>query len=89
VGDFNTKKLINAESAAWVIGNKPGVMTKRAKWAYEKKEDAESFVKENGGAVSTFDQAMKASYEDMYSDTRMIREKRKMKRMQSMENKPQ
>ncbi len=89
VGDFNTKKLINAESATWVIGNKPGVMTKRAKWAYEKKEDAESFVKENGGAVSTFEQAMKASYEDMYSDTQMIREKRKMKRMQSMENKPQ
>ena len=36
VGDYNTKKLINAETATWVIGgNKPGVMTKRAKWAFE------------------------------------------------------
>jgi copper chaperone NosL len=90
VGDFNTKKLIDAESATWIIGgNKPGVMSKRAKWAFEKKEDAETFVKEHGGTIATFDEAMKASYEDMYSDTKMIRERRKMKRTQSMEQKPQ
>lgn len=90
VGDFNTKKLIDAESATWVIGgNKPGVMSKKAKWAFERKEGAENFVKENGGTLATFDEAMKASYEDMYSDTKMIRERRKMKRMQSMEQKPQ
>lgn len=90
VGDFNTKKLIEAESAVWVIGgNKPGVMSKRAKWAFEKKEDAESYVKDNGGALTTLDEAMKASYEDMYSDTQMIREKRKMMKMkmQSSEHK--
>jgi len=87
VGDFNTKKLIDAETATWVIGgNKPGVMSKRAKWAFEKKEDADNFVKENGGTIATLDDAMKASYEDMYSDTKMIREKRKMKKMQSMEH---
>ncbi|MDB4470920.1 nitrous oxide reductase accessory protein NosL, partial [Deltaproteobacteria bacterium] len=35
VGDFNSKQLINAESAFWVIGgDKPGVMTKRGKWAF-------------------------------------------------------
>jgi len=35
------------------------------------------------------DEAMKASYEDMYSDTQMIREKRKMMKMkmQSSEHK--
>lgn len=83
VGDYGTKKLIDAETAAWVVGgNKPGVMTKRAKWAFEKKEDAEKFVKENGGEIATFDQAMKTTYEDMYADTKMINEKRKMKRMQ-------
>jgi hypothetical protein len=37
-------------------------------------------VKENGGAIVTFDDAMKAAYEDMYQDTRMIRERRKAKR---------
>jgi hypothetical protein len=83
VGDFGTKKLIDAETAFWVIGgNKPGVMTKRAKWAFEKKEDAEAFIKENGGALAGFDEAMKATYDDMYADTKMIRERRKAKRME-------
>jgi copper chaperone NosL len=79
VGDYNSKKLIDAEKAFWVIdGNKPGVMTKRAKWAFENKAEAEKYIAENGGTLSTFDDAMKASYEDMYADTKMIREKRKM-----------
>jgi copper chaperone NosL len=83
VGDYGTKKLIDAEKAVWVIGgNKMGVMTKRAKWAFEKKEDAEKFVKENGGKVSTFDEAMKAAYEDMYADTKMIRDRRKARKME-------
>jgi copper chaperone NosL len=79
VGDYTSKKLIDAEKAFWVIGgNKPGVMTKRAKWAFENKADAEKFIAENGGMLSTFDEAMKATFEDMYADTQMIREKRKM-----------
>ncbi|MEW6740784.1 MAG: nitrous oxide reductase accessory protein NosL [Nitrospirota bacterium] len=89
VGDYNTKKPIDAEKASWVIGgNKTGVMTKRAKWAFEKKDDAEKFIKENGGNLATFDDAMKAAYEDMYHDTKMIREKRKMmKQKKTMEHK--
>ena len=83
VGDYLTKKLVDGEKAFWVIGgNKMGVMTKRAKWAFEKKEDAEKFIKENGGKLSTFDDAMKAAFEDMYADTKMIRERRKMKHME-------
>lgn len=90
VGDFNTKNLIDAEKAFWVIGgNKMGVMTKNAKWAFEKKEDADAFIKANGGKPATFDQAMKASYEDMYADTKMIREKRKMKKMKMQMEKKQ
>ena len=53
-------------------------MTKKAKWAFENKADAEKFIAENGGSLSTFDEAMKATFEDMYADTKMIREKRKM-----------
>lgn len=83
VGDFNNKNLIDAEKAFWVVGgNKPGVMTQRATWAFAKKEDAEKFIMENSGALATFDEAMKAAYESMYADTKMIREKRKMKKMQ-------
>ncbi len=82
VGDYSSKELIDAEKAYWVIdGNKPGVMTNQAKWAFAKKEDAEKFIKENGGTLATFDEAMKAAYESMYADTKMIREKRKMKKM--------
>lgn len=83
VGDYNSKELIDAEKAFWVIdGSKPGVMTKQAKWAFAKQEDAEKFIKDNGGTLATFDAAMKAAYESMYADTKMIREKRKMKKMQ-------
>lgn len=81
VGDLNTRRLIDAEKAAWVIGgSRPGVMTRNAKWAFEKPGDAEAFVKENGGKTATFEEAMRAAYVDMYEDTKMIRDKRKMKR---------
>ena len=82
VGDYGTRKLIDAEKAAWVLGGKKmGVMTGRAKWAFENNADAEAFIAENGGEMSTFEEALGATYADMYRDTRMIREKRKMMRM--------
>ncbi|MDH4267382.1 MAG: nitrous oxide reductase accessory protein NosL, partial [Deltaproteobacteria bacterium] len=56
VGDLNTKKLIDAEKGFWVMGGKKmGVMTKRGKWAFAKKEDADKFKAENGGDSTTFD----------------------------------
>ena len=90
MADYQNKNLIDAEKAYWVIGgNKPGVMTNRAKWAFADQKAAEAFVKENGGKLASFDDAMKATYEDMYADTKMIREKRaKMKEMQQQEKKP-
>ena len=88
VGDFFGKNLIDAEKAFWVIGgNKPGVMTQKAKWAFATKEGADKFIKENGGVPGDFDQALKASYENINEDTRMIRERRKMRRQQMMEKK--
>ena len=84
VADYGTKNLIDAEKAYWVIGGtKPGVMTKRAKWAFADQKAAAAFIKENEGRPASFDDAMKATYEDMYADTKMIREKRaKMRKMQ-------
>ena len=83
MADYDKKNLIDAEKAYWVIGgNKPGVMTKTGKWAFADKKDAEAFIKEHGGKLANFDDAMKTTYEDMYNDTKMIREKRaKMKQM--------
>jgi len=83
VGDYNTKMLVDVEKGFWVIGgSKPGVMTKRAKWAFAKKTDAEKFVSENGGNLASYEQAIKAAFEDMYTDTKMIQERRKMPKME-------
>ena len=88
VADYSTKELINAETATWVIGGeKPGVMTKNAKWAFAKKEDAEKFSLENGGRIAGFDEALEAAYKDLSDDTKMIREKRKMMKKKMMEHK--
>jgi nitrous oxide reductase accessory protein NosL len=86
VGDYNTKQLINAETAIWVIGgDKPGVMTKNAKWAFASKDDAVKFQNEHGGVLANFDDALDASYRDISNDTKMIREKRKMMKMKMQE----
>ena len=78
VADASTRKLIDAKKAVWVLGGtKPGVMTKRAKWAFEDRAAADAFVKGNGGIVTGFPEAIRAAYEDMDQDTSMIRAKRK------------
>jgi nitrous oxide reductase accessory protein NosL len=80
VGDYGSRKLIDAETASWVIGgSRPGVMSANAKWAFETKEGAAGFIKEHGGTLSTFDDSVSAAYLDMYKDTRAIRERRKAK----------
>jgi len=86
--DYNKKNLIDAEKAYWVIGgNKPGVMTKTPKWAFADKKDAEAFIKENGGKLANFEDAMKTTYEDMYNDNKMIREKRAKMKAKEKEHK--
>ena len=82
VADYNTKELIDAEAAYWVIGgNRPGVMTQAAKWAFRKKWEAKTYMAKNGGSLATFEEAIKATYKDMYEDSKMIRGKRKIRKM--------
>lgn len=59
-------------------GSKLGVMTIKAKWAFETRQGADNFMEEFGGKNATFDEAVKASFEDMYEDIKMIRKKRKL-----------
>src|SRR6185369_7690011 len=62
VGDYNTKKLIDARAAIWVIGgSRSGVMTSVAKWAFADRKDAEAFIRQYGGNLATFDDALKAT----------------------------
>ena len=79
VADFKNHDQIPAETAFWVIGgDRAGVMTARAKWAFKTKTDARRFIKDHGGKLADFDEVMKAAFEDMYKDTLMIRKKRRM-----------
>jgi nitrous oxide reductase accessory protein NosL len=81
VGDLETQELLDAEEAVWVVGgSRPGVMSRRGKWAFADRARAEAFAKANGGTVAGFEDAMRAAYEDMYEDSRAIRERRKAKR---------
>ncbi len=78
VGDYFSKKLIDAQQAVWVMGgSKMGVMTTNAKWAFADEAGARKFIGQYGGKQVNFETAMQAAYADMYKDTRMIREKRK------------
>ena len=58
--DYPTSALIDARTAVWVVGGKlPGGMNSPAKWAFAKQEDAEAFIRENGGELSSFDRLVK------------------------------
>jgi len=71
VADRNSRALINAEKAFWVLGgNKRGVMTQNPKWAFETIEAAQSFVKSNGGKITSWEAALLAAREDAAPITR-------------------
>jgi len=87
VGDFQTKKQIDADTAYWVIGGDiPGVMTARAKWAFATREGADNFMHDHGGRPANFGEVIKAAFEDMYQDTLMIRKKRKLINMRKKQS---
>lgn len=82
VADYNTHELINLDDAVWVIGgDKKGVMSMRAKWAFTTAEAADKFITEHGGTRVSADQALKASYDDMAKD------KERMGKMKGMKKK--
>lgn len=65
VADMNSKKLVSAEKAVWVIGgSKKGVMTRVAKWAFAQKSDAEMFIKKHGGMLAGYKEAFAAAEKD-------------------------
>ena len=73
VGDYNTRMLLDAEKAFWVLGgDRMGVMSLRGKWAFGDRKSAEGFIREHGGAPATYDEVMKAAFEDMYEILRPL-----------------
>jgi nitrous oxide reductase accessory protein NosL len=84
VADYGRKQLIPATAAFWVIGgDRSGVMTQRAKWAFGNQADAEAFIRDHGGNMATFDDAIKATFEDMYGDIKSVRERAKERKARS------
>ena len=83
VADYRTKKQIDAYLAYWVIGGDlPGVMTSRAKWAFENKDAADGFMRDHGGRTAVFEEAIRAAFEDLYEDTIAIKRKRIMEKQE-------
>lgn len=67
VGTYDNGKLIDAGKAVWVLGGaKHGVMSVRGKWAFERKSDADAFMREFGGSITDFHDVMTAVFEDMW-----------------------
>lgn len=65
IADYATKNLIDATRATWVVGgSRPGVMTVLAKWAFDSREEGQKFVKENGGRMTTFDEALELALKE-------------------------
>jgi len=65
VADRDSRTLINAEQAIWVMGGKKrGVMTQRPKWAFGSKDGAEAFIKAYGGKLATWAEALAAAREE-------------------------
>lgn len=65
VADVNSKKLLAAEKAAWVIGgSRKGVMTQTAKWAFATKADAAAFIKKEGGKPASYKEALALTEKD-------------------------
>lgn len=59
VADHDSLRLIDARKATWVIGGKErGVMSELAKWAFASRAAAGLFVRENGGRLAGFDEAL-------------------------------
>jgi nitrous oxide reductase accessory protein NosL len=62
VADRDTRTLIDAEKAIWVMGGKKrGVMTQLPKWAFQTKAAAEAFIKANGGKIVPWAEALAAA----------------------------
>jgi len=89
VADYGNKvkpgKLINADTATYLIGSKlSGTMTRNSKMAFSSENQASALLKSHGGSLASFEKALLAAYHDMAQDTIMIRKRRAEKQKKMM-----
>jgi nitrous oxide reductase accessory protein NosL len=78
--DASTQKLIDANSAFFVVGSKiKGTMSRVSKLAFALEDDAKEFVKKYKGKIVDFQTALKMAKESLKSDIAMIDKKKRKK----------
>ncbi len=71
VADRDSRALIDAEKAIWVMGGKKrGVMTQLPKWAFQSKADTEAFIETNGGKIVSWSEAVAAARRERIQEPR-------------------
>ncbi|MDY0320878.1 MAG: nitrous oxide reductase accessory protein NosL [Arcobacteraceae bacterium] len=77
VVDVPSLKFIDAKKAYYVVGSSvKGTMTMTSKYAFEKVEDAITFMNTYGGEVKSFDEAYKIALLDFAKDTALVYDNR-------------
>jgi nitrous oxide reductase accessory protein NosL len=73
VVDTQELKFIDADKAFYVVGSEiKGTMTGVSKYAFGSKKDAETFAKQHGGKVVSYEEAYKAEEADFDKDSKMV-----------------
>jgi len=76
VVDVTSLKFINVGKAFYVVGSsKKGTMSKKSKYAFKNKADAEAFAKKFGGKVVRFKKAYKIASKALDKEMKMISKK--------------
>ncbi|GAM09724.1 nosL protein [Geobacter sp. OR-1] len=66
VADRNNHELLDATKAFWVMGGrKRGVMTANPAWAFASQQEAQSFVHDYGGRLSSWDEVSAAAIKEL------------------------
>ncbi len=78
--DVKSQKPILAKDAYFVIGSDvKGTMSKISKLAFKNRDDAEKFIKEHGGKITSFQEALKEAKKLLNSDSSMVQAKKEKK----------
>jgi len=77
VADVDSLKMIDAKIAFYVVGSKiKGTMSGNGQYAFATKVGAETFMAQNGGKMTSFDEAYAISLKDFTNDMKMLKAKR-------------
>ncbi len=78
--DVNSQKPILAKDAYFVIGSDiKGTMSSVSKLAFKSKDEAIKFIKEHGGKLAQFQDALKEAQKSLDSDSSMVKAKKEKK----------